>query len=171
MPNKQVIFVCKGNIHRSVIAEYITRKLICDRRISGVLVKSRGLQWYMTYPPSGRNLMDYKQALDGSRTALEEQGIDVSDHVARPLSLQDMERAKLVLVMDRELLRSHRMSVLHLFPEYESKTRLFTELVGEQSDIEDCGEHSSETSYKKTIEQIARILRDGLPQLMAWLDL
>jgi len=140
MPNKQVIFVCKGNIHRSVIAEYITRKLICE-------------------------------ALDGSRTALEEQGIDVSDHVARPLSLQDMERAKLVLVMDRELLRSHRMSVLHLFPEYESKTRLFTELVGEQSDIEDCGEHSSETSYKKTIEQIARILRDGLPQLMAWLDL
>lgn len=163
-----IIFVCKGNIHRSVVAEHLARKLLRERGYEDVSVESRGLQWYISGPPAHKNLMGYGETWKKARESIEEHGIDMSEHEARALSLKDMEEAAAVVVMDQELLTSHRMSVHRLFPEHRQKAHLFGELVGEQQDVDDRGEHASQDAYRAAVEQIEHVLTEGLDRLLSW---
>ncbi|MBI2484724.1 hypothetical protein HYW18_01060 [Candidatus Uhrbacteria bacterium] len=165
---KLILFVCRGNIHRSVVAELLARKLLVANGHPDVEVGSRGLQWYMGEPPRHPNLMHYPSAWEGSREALAEREVDVSRHIARRLELEDMERADAVIVMDQELLRDSPTSVLNLFPSYGEKTHLFSELIDKIQDVEDRGEYASTSEYRAAVEEIESTLVSGLPRLLLW---
>lgn len=160
-----VIFVCKGNIHRSVVAEFAARQLLAKYGYHDIQVESRGLQWYTEGAPTHKNLMGYKKAWENSRATLEKYEIDLSHHVAKALSSQDMKQADIVIVMDRELLRFTCMK----FPEYKNKIRLFSNLIEREEDIRDLGEHAIAESYHDAIVEIVTVLRQGIPQLISWL--
>lgn len=160
-----VIFVCKGNIHRSVVAEFAARQLLAEHGYHDIHVESRGLQWYMDGPPLHKNLMDYPEAWENSRATLEKYEIDLSHHVAKVLSSQDMKQADIVIVMDQELLRFTCMK----FPEYKNKIRLFSNLIEREEDIRDLGEHATSGDYQSAIVNILTMLQQGIPRLISWL--
>ncbi|MFE2516789.1 arsenate reductase/protein-tyrosine-phosphatase family protein [Streptomyces mirabilis] len=95
----QVLFVCTGNVHRSVLAE----RLLAARLPPGSAVrpKSAGTQ---ARPWSGMEA--------STRAVLEELGGDGSGFVARPLSAQLVAEAALVLGLAHE----HREAAVRLVP-------------------------------------------------------
>ncbi|MFF0001043.1 arsenate reductase/protein-tyrosine-phosphatase family protein [Streptomyces avermitilis] len=95
----QVLFVCTGNVHRSVLAE----RLLAARLPPGsaVLPRSAGTQ---ARPWSGMEA--------STRAVLEELGGDGSGFAARPLTAQLVREAALVLGLAHE----HREAVVRLAP-------------------------------------------------------
>ncbi|MER7692914.1 low molecular weight phosphatase family protein [Streptomyces sp. NPDC097610] len=95
----RVLFVCTGNVHRSVLAE----RLLAARLPSGSAVRpeSAGTQ---ARPWSGMEA--------STRTVLEELGGDGSGFAARPLTAQLVAGASLVLGLAHE----HREAAVRLAP-------------------------------------------------------
>ncbi|MEV6701811.1 low molecular weight phosphatase family protein [Streptomyces sp. NPDC051453] len=95
----QVLFVCTGNVHRSVLAE----RLLAARLAPGSALRpqSAGTQ---ARPRSGMEA--------STRAVLEELGGDGSDFAARPLTAQLVAEAALVLGLTHE----HREAAVRLAP-------------------------------------------------------
>lgn len=82
-----ILFVCTGNTCRSPMAEGFMNK-ISSQNDNLVSVSSRGI---MVVPGSSVSL--------NSVRALSEFGIDISDHVPRGITSDDIEKSDLVLTM------------------------------------------------------------------------
>ncbi|CAM5615721.1 protein-tyrosine-phosphatase [Streptomyces spiroverticillatus] len=93
----EVLFVCTGNVHRSVLAE----RLLAQHAGAGVRVASAG-----TRPP-GPYEMDRE-----TRTVLEQLGGEGRDFTSRRLTGEMVAGASLVLGMERE----HREAAVRLRP-------------------------------------------------------
>jgi protein-tyrosine-phosphatase len=169
---KTVLFVCLGNISRSVIAEHLLRKILIEQNLSEVIrVQSCGLKGSAgTTPTKFPNLSGYVSEYAAARSVLERYEIDISEHVATPINLQAMRAADVVIAMDTSVLSEAPNSLTKQFPEERSKTRLFTGLSGEQSDIVDpCG-NTDENRYVKIIGEIDHVLRSHIDTLLAWIN-
>jgi protein-tyrosine phosphatase len=105
MEDFAVLFVCTGNLHRSVLAE----RLLAKHAGTGVRVLSAG-----TRPP-GPYPMD-----PGTRTVLEQLGGDGRDFTSQRLTAPLVAQASLVLGMERE----HREAAVRLRP--AALRRVFT---------------------------------------------
>ncbi|MEV6022752.1 low molecular weight phosphatase family protein [Streptomyces sp. NPDC052036] len=95
----RVLFVCTGNVHRSVLAERLLAARL--RPGSAVLPESAGTQ---AWPRAGMER--------ATRVLLEELGGDGSGFVARPLGVELVADAALVLGLARE----HREAAVRLAP-------------------------------------------------------
>ena len=110
---KQVLFVCTGNIFRSLTAEYALRHALRDR--PGVHVSSAGTA---DYPYVVRpNVREY----------LLSKGFDVSRHQRRTLTAALLDEAHLVVPMSTD----HRT---HLVERFGRSGPLFLEACGELAD-------------------------------------
>ena len=74
----RILFVCEGNSCRSVIAEYLLRRMIEEHNIQGVQIFSRGL-----------DVRHFSTGFYTDKVLKEEYGIDVSKHVPRELSKEE----------------------------------------------------------------------------------
>jgi len=81
-----VIFVCTGNTCRSPLAEGFFKSLLAPD--SDIIVGSRGIAAVEGVPVSANSLV-----------AASDMGIDISDHKARSLTLQDVEMADYIFTM------------------------------------------------------------------------
>ena len=110
-----IIFVCTGNTCRSCMAEGIFRAFSQqEESLVGAVVSSRGIQAFDGDPASQHSVEALKKLWD----------IDISIHKARLLSLEDMNKAGLILTMTRQhrdFLRSRfpgKKSIIYTLKEY-----------------------------------------------------
>ncbi len=87
MKDVSLLFVCTGNICRSVMAEGFLRELV-RRDDSALLVSSAGVM-------AGAGDMPPHDVIE----VMSERGVDVSGHRARPLSSEDIAGADLLITM------------------------------------------------------------------------
>ena len=97
-----ILFVCTGNICRSPMAEGILKKLVTEARLDGIRAASAGVCALPGNPASTL-----------ARKVAGENGVDISEHRARPVSSDIIDQSDLVLVMEP----AHRKSLLASYPE------------------------------------------------------
>ncbi|MBX3000925.1 MAG: hypothetical protein KF893_20550 [Caldilineaceae bacterium] len=147
-----LLIVCTGNICRSPMVMALIRQKLQEAGLSEQIeVRSAG-----TLGLEGATASRHGVEL------LAQRGIDLSHHRSRLLTLQEVEKADLILVMEE----SHRQLISNRSPEYLSKILLFHELVEEKSNLSDPygGERDE---YAATLARIDYVLDAGWQRLLA----
>jgi protein-tyrosine phosphatase len=106
---KKIVFICKGNICRSVFAEYLMRSKTNDESLS---IESCGLD-----PDIGA------ESPMEARAAAKMYGLDMDDHLSKGLENCDISNADLILPM--ELWQYSK--VAEIFPQKNGNIRLLRE--------------------------------------------
>jgi protein-tyrosine phosphatase len=122
-----IVLVCTGNTCRSPMAEVLLKKRIADRlgcKIEqlddhGVVVMSAGI----SAAPGCRSAAEAAQAM-------QERGLDLSQHESQPISERIVRFADLILTMTR----GHREAILEAWPEAEPRVQLISGGRGDVSD-------------------------------------
>jgi len=112
----RVLFVCTGNVCRSPMAEGLLRRL-AEREGEEMEVASAGLGAMEGMPPS-----------ENSVIAMQEEGIDISDHCSRMLTERMVEESTHIFGMGEghvETIRAH-------FPDSREKVFVLREFIAEE---------------------------------------
>lgn len=167
---RQILVVCNGNIHRSVVAEYCINQMSRARGLEKeIVVISRGLQGTCeTLPPKHRQMCEYEIEWSLTRPILEELGIDIYGHVSTPVTLADIEQAAVVIAMDRHVLSELPNSLMRQFPSHQNKMHLFLELEGRQEDVPDCGGSQDIELHQQVNRLIHSVVNSRVNILLDW---
>lgn len=149
---KKILFICTGNTCRSVMAEFVLKKILKERNISDIEVSSAGIAASPAYMISG----DLKNVLD-------EEKMDVSSHVSTQATPGIINDADLILVMEQR----HRDVLERILPGAGKKTRLLKEYAGEDDDFDIADPIGQpERVYRATMNEIRGYITKLLPGLM-----
>jgi protein-tyrosine-phosphatase len=170
--SKLIVFVCNGNIERSVIAEACLKKILRERHLDGKYrVESFGLQGTFGTPePIGRSLVDYPEEWAAAKPTLEILGIDISKHSFQKLTRRTVILADIIISMDRKCLTEACNALEHTYPEYARKFHLFSELSFRAEDTTDPFASNDPNLHRNLIEGIYYVLNDNLHVLREWLE-
>lgn len=136
----KILFVCHGNICRSIMAQCVFTELaaragVSERFVIDSAATSREEIGNPIYPPAARKLR--------------EKGVPVLPHAARQITQRDCETFDLIVTMEEYNLRNLR----RMFPESLGKYRLlldFTDRPGEVADPWYTGDF--ETAYRDILD-------------------
>lgn len=153
MTLKKVLFVCYGNIARSLMAESYLKKLVSERDLK-IQVISAGMN-ALGLPPS-------KETLELMR----EERIVLSDRKAAQLTKDLLEEAALVLTMEE----IHKKAILFYYPHFKGKVFTLKEFAGEKEnlDIKDPYGHDIKM-YKACYEEIKLSINKSLDRIIKFL--
>ncbi len=114
---KRILFVCTGNTCRSSMAQELFKYLLSIKNIADKYhVCSGGTSVFLKMPAS-----------DHAIKVLEELKVDLKDHQSKPLTIEMIKEADLVLTMTRV----HKIFVLEAVPEAVSKVYTLKEYAEE----------------------------------------
>ncbi len=148
---KNVLVVCTGNVCRSPMAKALIGKEMAARGLTdNVRVDSAGTYAMVGHPAS-----------QGSVNAMAQRGLDISEHRAKQLTANLVERADVILVMEEQ----HRRSIFVTWPRAIVKTLLLSELSGDHAGIDD-PYGGEQWEYDRTAEIIEDYVQRGMPMLL-----
>ncbi|MFH1248709.1 MAG: hypothetical protein V1660_00995 [archaeon] len=143
-----VLFVCTGNVFRSMCAEYSLRKYLKDNNITRINVSSAGII-AKKEPPDPKTLEE-----------LRKRGIDGSGHKQTKLTKDILEKQDVVIAMSR----THQDFIYEKFRHYAV---LFNELAeGKKTSVNDINElvpnhHKNRKGVERHIERTVKHIYDS----------
>jgi protein-tyrosine phosphatase len=148
---KQILFVCTANVCRSPMAEGLMRQRVHELGLDDAISVASAGVWALEGKPASANAV----------ITLAHRGIDISQHIAHTLDIQDLERASIVLVMEEQ----HRRSIFYLAPTALRKVFLLTEMVGQHEDVAD-PYGGSLVEYQRTATLLDSLMQAGEEQIL-----
>ena len=143
----KIIFVCNGNMHRSPIAERIFRRELKKRGYNSIEVDSYGLHGFILPPPHGKCLKDYPTEYMLSKPHLDKKGINMENHLSKPLTEEVLKRANLIVTMHPDV----NKLLLEKCPQFKNKTFLITNLCANKVILKDVDGSNNPKIYEETI--------------------
>lgn len=166
---KIIIFVCKGNIHRSAIAEQVFKKIIKEKNLKNKYkVISRGIRGSAgTKAPLYKNITQYKD-WQFAKPSLDEFGIDITSHKSQPINKYTADKASVIITFDDIVLNNDPAALLNQFPNLHKKIHLLSELENKIEDIPDCYGIDDPKYYRLVTKKIYDILYKNWVKLIDW---
>jgi protein-tyrosine phosphatase len=148
---KKILFVCTGNICRSPTAEYYLRKRLKEMNITGVEVESVGIL-----------ALDNNPVSQDTRNIMESLGIFIDGHRSSPLTLEKVQNADLILVMEK----SHKKLIEDRIPRQAHKVKLLGAYInGDEEEIID-PYGNEETVHRESFEQIRKSIENLIREMV-----
>ena len=150
-----IIFVCTGNLCRSPVAEGVLRQRWAAMGRNDLAVSSMGIHG-----------LDHQPASKNAQLVCEENGIDISAHLSRPLVYEELEAAHLVLGLERV----HKEFINTFFPRFDDKVFLlgaWPQEATRKSNIADPMGQGMK-AYRKAFEIISNHVDRILPTLIEY---
>ena len=104
---KKLLVVCTGNTCRSPMAAALLDKMLEEKGLSGEYAADS----------AGVAAFDFQPASENAVLAAKEEGLDLSEHRARRITMEDLDEAELVFVMSEQ----HRALLSSVLPEAAEK--------------------------------------------------
>lgn len=146
-----ILFICTGNLCRSPMAEGLMKQKLADRGLDAKhQVQSAGA-WAVNGRPASENAI----------AVMKERGIDISDHIARTVTAEDVAEATLILVMTRD----HAQMLRNTWPQYDWKVHRLSAVAGKRRDVPDPYQGTIQ-EYRAVADLIARYLDDGFERIL-----
>lgn len=167
---KLIIFVCNGNIYRSVVASEFLQKILKEKKIgSKFSVDSYGIQGTGgTNPPKHKSLLEYSKEWKAAKPTLDEIGVDVKRHKFQKISARIMKKADVIIAMDDKVYSRAKNSLTKQFSNYSSKIHRFSELTSNRKAIKDPLGNGDKKFHKKTIQVIYSTLDKKYKRILGW---
>ncbi|MBA4319469.1 MAG: hypothetical protein C0412_13795 [Flavobacterium sp.] len=168
---KLIVFICNGNIHRSVIAAESLRKILKKQKIDqSFFVDSYGLQGTKgTNLPKHKHLSEYPKEWEASKPALQKLGIDISKHSFQKISRTVMKKTSTVIAMDNKVYATAKNSLMNQFPNYTEKIHRFSELTIHNKVIKDPAGSSDVKLHSEIIRNIYSTLNKKFRDILDWM--
>jgi len=115
-----ILFICKGNICRSAYANIKLKEELKNNSIQNVKVFSGGV-WTKDGKPANAKAIESAQ----------NRGIDLSNHKTHSIIKEDLDKADIILIMDR----SHRKEIAKISQIALEKTFYLARLIEDSKDI------------------------------------
>mgnify|MGYP001594641183 FL=1 len=167
---KQIIFICNGNIERSVVAAQCLRNILKEKRIgSKFSVDSYGLQGTKgTTLPKHKHLSEYQKEWKATQPILKKLKIDISEHSFQKITLDIAEKVSVIIAMDEKVFTKNKNALLKQFTKQKNKIHIFSELTLDHKGVEDPAGSGSKELHGKVIEKIYSTLVDNYKTILSW---
>lgn len=170
---KLIVFICNGNIHRSVIAEKSLVKILQEKDLDNEFsVASFGLQGTKgTAEPLHKNLKDYPKEYRAALPTLRKFEIDVDDHLFQKITAIEIKKAALVIAMDKKVYSGAMNSLLGQFPKSKAKIHVFSELTKNHKYIKDPSGSGNFKLHEDIINNIYFTIKKNLKTILDWTNI
>ncbi len=124
---KHIVFICNGNIYRSVIAEECFRMILKKQNVNSLFsISSYGLQGTKgTDVPKHKHLSEYPIEWNAAKPTLQKFDIDIRKHHFKKISEAVVKKADVIIAMDHNVFSSAKNSLLNQFPNNAKNPSIF----------------------------------------------